>query len=141
MIIYVDTSTLLKLVIDEDGSDMAVTIWTAADIVASVSLVVVEASAALAAAKRGGRLNAEQHAAARDEVALLIEGLHVVETTEDLIDKAAALADEQALRGYDAVHLAGAVLAGATVLTSADADLCAAGDRLGFHIANPLMTS
>ena len=64
MITYVDTSTLLQLVIDEDGSDRASKIWTSADAVASVLLIVVEARAALAAAKRGRRLTAEQHAAA-----------------------------------------------------------------------------
>lgn len=141
MITYVDTSTLLKLVIDEDGSDRASMIWTSADTLASVALVVVEARAALAAAKRGRRLTAEQHAHARDELDGLLADLHIVEATEALIANAAALAEDDALRGYDAVHLAAALLVGATILSSADADLCAAADRRGLHIANPLMTT
>lgn len=140
MITYVDTSTLLKLVIDEDGSDRASTIWTSADTVASVALIVVEARAALAAAKRGRRLTAEQHADAREELDALLADLHIVEATEELIAEAAELAEADAL-GYDAVHLAAALLVGATVLSSADTDLCAAGDRRGLHIANPLMAS
>lgn len=141
MITYVDTSTLLKLVIDEDGSDRASMIWTSADTLASAALVVVEARAALAAAKRGRRLTAGQHAHARDELDGLLADLHIVEATEELIANAAALAEDDPLRGYDAVHLAAALLVGATILSSADADLCAAADRRGLHIANPLMTT
>ena len=141
MITYVDTSTLLKLVIDEDGSDRASTIWTSADSVASVALIVVEARAALATAKRGRRLTSEQHAGARQELDALVADLHIVEATEELIAEAAELAEAEALRGYDAVHLAAALLVEATVLSSADTDLCAAGERRGFHIANPLMVS
>ncbi|MEM9033829.1 MAG: type II toxin-antitoxin system VapC family toxin [Actinomycetota bacterium] len=139
MITYVETSTLLKLVIDEDGSDRADTIWTSADAVASVALIVVESSAALAAAKRGRRLTAEQHAEARENVDVLVDDLYIVEVNEELILIAADLADAEALRGYDVVRLAAAVLIGATVLSSADEDLCDAAGRLGLHVANPLM--
>lgn len=141
MITYVDTSTLLKLVIDEDGSDRAGMIWTSADMVASVALIVVEARAALAAARRGRRLNGEQHADAREELDALFADLHIVEVTEELIVEAAELAEVEALRGYDAVHLAAALLVGAAVLGSADTDLCAAAERRGLHIANPLTAS
>lgn len=138
MITYVDTSTLLKLVIDEDGSERAGTIWASADTVASVSLIAVEARAALATAKRGRRLTTEQHADARAELDTVLADLHIVEVTEELIAEAAELAEAEALRGYDAVHLAAALLVGATILTSADTDLCAAGDRRGLHVANPV---
>lgn len=141
MITYVDTSTLLKLVIDEEGSDRAGTIWTSADTVASVSLITVEARAALAAARRGRRLTAPQHADAREELDALLADLHIVEPTMELIADAADLADDEGLRGYGAVHLAAALLVGATVLSSADTDLCTAAERRGLHVANPLVTS
>lgn len=60
MITYVDTSVLLKLIVDEQGSDRAALIWSTADAVASVSLISVEARAAIAAAGRGRRLTAAQ---------------------------------------------------------------------------------
>lgn len=138
MITYVDTSTLLKLVIDEDGSDRAGMIWTSAETVASIVLITVEARAALAAARRGGRLTARQHGEARGELGALIADLHIVEPTEQLIAAAADLAEAEGLRGYDAVHLAAALLLDATVLSSADTDLCAAAQRQGLHVANPL---
>lgn len=138
MIAYVDTSSLLKLVIEEDGSERVELIWDTADSLASVSLVVVEGRAALAAAQHGGRLDPRGHRRARDEFAALIEELTIVEVTEELVANAAELAEAEALRAYDAVHLATALAIEATVLTSADTALCGAAERRGLHIANPL---
>lgn len=137
MITYVDTSTLLKLVVEEQGSSAAAVMWDAADALASVGLVVVEARAALAAANRAGRLTAEQHRAAKKGTSALIEELHLVEVSDDLITAAADLAEAEGLRGYDAVHLAGALLVEAEVLASADAALCEAAGRRGLHVSNP----
>jgi len=136
VITYVDTPTLIKLIIDEEGSDRAELIWQSADSVASVSLVVVEARAALAAAVRGDRLSSEQLHDAKTELAALVDDLHLVDVTENLIETAARLAETESLRGYDAVHLASALLVDAAVLTSADRDLCEAAERQGLHIAN-----
>jgi predicted nucleic acid-binding protein len=138
VITYVDTSTLLKLVIDEDGSERAELIWNSADVLASAATLVVEARAALAAAERARRLTAAQHQEAKAALAALVADLTVVEVTEDLIAQATDLAEEEALRGYDAVHLAAALTIEATVLTSADAALCDAAERRGLHVANPL---
>ena len=138
MIVYVGTSSLLKLLIDEDGSERAELIWNSADVLASVALVVVEGRAALAAAQRGALLDARQHRRARQAFEILVGALSIVEVTEALIVDAADLAEAEALRGYDALHLAAAVTVEATVFTSADSELCAAAQRRGLHIANPL---
>jgi len=138
VITYVDTSTLIKLIIDGEGSDRAELIWHSADFIVSVSLVVVEARAALAAALRGKRLSADQLSAAKKELAAFVDDLHLVEVTEELIESAAQLAETESLSGYDAVHLAAALFVGATVLSSADQTLCLAAERLGLHIADPL---
>lgn len=61
-----------------------------------------------------------------------------MEITEELIAEAADLAEAEALRGYDAAHLAAAVTVEAAVLTSADTALCEAAQRRGLHVANPL---
>jgi predicted nucleic acid-binding protein len=138
VITYVDTSTLLKLLIEEEGSEQAGVIWDAADVLASAALLVVEARAALAAAERGKRLTAAQLREAKTELATLVEELTVVEITQGLVDLAADLSEEEGLRGYDAVHLAAALTVEAVVLTSADIDLLAAADRRGLHVANPV---
>lgn len=138
MITYVDTSTLLKRLLDEEGSAAADVIWDAADVLVSVATVVVEARAALAAARRGGRLTSEELGDAKAAFSDLLEEVSIVEVTDDLIARAADLAEQEALRGYDAVHLAAALTVEAMVLTSADEALCAAAGRRGLHVANPL---
>lgn len=138
MITYIDTSTLLKLIIEEEGSERAMTIWSSADAVASVNLIVVEARAALAGARRIRRLTDTQHRSAVAELEVLLSDLHIVAVTDELVADAAELAAHEGLRGYDAVHLAAALALGATVLSSADTALCDAAARRGLHIANPL---
>jgi predicted nucleic acid-binding protein len=138
VITYVDTSSLLKLLVDEDGSERAALIWDASDTLASVALVAVEGRAALAAAHRGGRLGTAQHRRAREAFAALVDELTIVRVTDELLEAAADLAEEEGLRGNDAVHLAAALLIDATVLTSADRVLCDAAGRRGLHVANPL---
>lgn len=138
MITYVDTSTLLKRLLVEAGSPKADAIWDSADILASAVTLVVEARAALAAARRAGRLTAADHRTAKAELVDLLEEVTFIEITDELIGQAAELAETDALRGYDAIHLAAAIAIDATVLTSADAELCDAADRHGLRVANPL---
>lgn len=114
-------------------------VWDAADALASVRLVIVEARAALASATRGGRLTTQQHEQAKNELSALVGDLHLAEVTEDLISRAASLAEDEGLGGYDAVHLAAALHLGASVLTSADDALCEAAGRNDMHVANPLL--
>jgi hypothetical protein len=58
----------------------------------------------------------------------LVGDLHTVPVTDELVASAAELAEDEGLRGYDAIHLAAAL----TVLISA------AAARRGLHVANPL---
>ena len=138
MVTYVDTSTLLKLIVDEEGSERALTIWSSADAVASANLIEVEARAALAAAKRGRRLTAAQLRSAIAELGALVSDLHIVPVRDELVASAGELAGAEGLRAYDAVHLAAAIAIEATVLSSADAALCASASHRGPYIANPL---
>jgi predicted nucleic acid-binding protein len=140
VITYVDTSTLLKLIIDEQGSDRAALIWSSADAVASVTLITVEARAAIAAAARGRRLTAIQARDAVGELDALLRVLYLMPVTDELVAAAAELAAVEGLRGYDAVHLAAALDIRATVFGSADTTLCAAAERRGLHVANPLIS-
>jgi predicted nucleic acid-binding protein len=138
VITYVDTSTLLKLLVEEPGSPQAAVIWDSAEVVAAARVLHVEARAALAAAGHAGRLSPAQLRRTKSELASLWQQFTVIEVTEGLVDSAGDLAEQERLRGYDAIHLAAALEIGADLLTSADADLCAAGRRLGMHVANPV---
>jgi len=138
VITYVDTSTLLKLIVDETGSDAAEQIWTTADSLVAVSLIEVEARAALGSARRHERLSPAEHRRGMQSLRQLLDQLDIVDVTATVITTAGDLAEIHGLRGYDAVHLAAAAVVGADIVTSADRDLCAAAHREGFNIANPI---
>ena len=109
MIAYFDTSAIVPLVIDEPGSELARAHWLGADRLVTVRLALVEARAALAHARRGRRITGAQHRAAVDELPDLFEQVEFVDIDEALVARAGAIAEDRALRAYDAVHLAAAV--------------------------------
>jgi uncharacterized protein len=137
VITYVDTSVLIKVLVEEPGTDAARQLWSNSDDLASVALVAVEARAALAAAQRAGRLTRAQHRRSVTSLFALLDQLDLIGISDDLVQQAGDLAESESLRGYDAVHLAGAVLVGATVMASADRALCDAATHHGLHVANP----
>ena len=137
MIAYVDTSTLIKLLIAEPGSIEARRIWSEAQKLVSAKTVIVEAHAALGAARRAGRLDARRFAGATSSLQLIIDQIALVDISDDIISFASLLAVTEGLRGHDAIHLAAALLARVDALTSSDTDLCAAAQRNGLHVANP----
>ena len=140
MIYYVDTSTLIKLLVDEVGTAEAAAIWDDADTLVTVRIAHVEARAALAAARRHRRITATVLRDALAGLEVLWSQLSVVEVDEELMRLAGDLAETHDLRGYDAVHLAAAHLVGAGVFSSADRRLCDAATASGFHVANLIPT-
>ncbi|OWY62333.1 VapC toxin family PIN domain ribonuclease [cyanobacterium TDX16] len=133
---YVDTSTLLKLLVDEPGTSIARDVWTAASALTSVPLTQVEARAGLAAAARSDRITQQQLGQAKRMLADLVWQLDLIEVSDELVALAGDVAEDDALRGYDAVHLAAALLAGCDVLTSADRRLLAAAEQRGLLVVD-----
>ena len=109
MIAYFDTSALLKLVIDEDGTDKAAFLWQQAGEVVASRLAWPEAAAALAAARRGRRLSDKGYQTAADGLLACLARCAMVSVADPLIDQAADLAGGYALRAADAIHLATAL--------------------------------
>lgn len=109
MILYLDTSALVKLYVEEDGTP-AVAAWVAeAHVVATARIAYAEARAAFARHHREGALTP---ALLRRIVARLDEDwgrYTVLEVTDVLVRNAGRFAEAYALRGFDAVHLAAAV--------------------------------
>ncbi|HZV72391.1 MAG TPA: type II toxin-antitoxin system VapC family toxin [Conexibacter sp.] len=109
MIVYFDTSALIKLVFDEPGSDVAAELWDRAEAVASSQLIYPEARAAAAAAHRGSRIDARTLRTAVRAIDELCQELDMIGLDDTLARVAGDLAERHALRGYDAVHLASAI--------------------------------
>ncbi len=137
MIVYFDTSALVKVLVREEGTAAAREIWTAAQAVVATPLVEVEARAALAAAQRGCRLSPSSHRTVKQALSELLAEVTLVPVTSELTSRAADLAESEALRGYHAVHLA-AALTVADVLASADRPLGRAALARGLQVADPL---
>ena len=137
MIAYFDTSALIPLLIAEPGSAVAGRLWDTADRVVSARLVYPEARTALAMAHRQNRLTTRQHRAAKRELDDLHRQLDIVELDAALAASAGDLAETYGLRGYDAVHLAAALLVHDPdlVLTAGDNDLLAAASDAGLATA------
>lgn len=110
MIAYFDSSALVKLVIEEPGSEDAAVLWDAADAVVSSRVAVAEVRAALAAARRDHRLADDQLLDAKRLWAEFSDALRVVELSAELAQRAGDLAEGYALSGFDAVHMASAQL-------------------------------
>jgi uncharacterized protein len=108
VIAYFDTSAVVPLLIAESGSARAASLWDGANRVVSVRLLYPETRAALAQAKRLGRLTTQQLRDAVTEFDSLFEVIDLVGVDDALARRAGELAEVRQLRGYDAVHLAAA---------------------------------
>lgn len=108
MIGYLDTSAFVPLLIDEPTSTACRRFWDDADVIVSSRLLYVETAAALAVARRLGRLTANQHRQCLRRMDRMWTAVDVIEPDEQVVSRGAALAHPLALRGYDAVHCASA---------------------------------
>ena len=138
MISYFDTSILLKLLIaDEASRAESQRLWVDSDFAVCAEIGYAEARAALAALRRNERLSAAALRTANDQLELLWGQMSVVVVDTELVRAAGALAEREALRGYDAVHLAAAIAGQVTVVASADRQLVEAAHQRGFGVAEP----
>ena len=137
MIAYFDTSAVIPLIIEEPSSEVCSRLWDAATRAVSIRLLYPEARAALARARRMGRISGAQLLAAVTELDGLIAQIDHIEITPELARAAGELAQTHGLRGYDAVHLAAASTAAddSLVLATGDAELVAAAQARGLAVA------
>jgi predicted nucleic acid-binding protein len=105
--------------------------------VISSRLIYPEARAALALAERMQRLTATELRTAVDDLNSIVEEIDYLEVTANLALSAGQLAEAHALRGYDAVHLASAVVVNDAelVLVTGDHHLGSAAHDVGVSVA------
>ena len=139
MTTYFDTSAVVKLLVQEEDSAQARGLWDGASAAVTSRLAYPESRAALAAARRGGRLTKGSLDAAKRILDRVWAQVHVVELTSEIAVAAGDLAERFALRGYDAVHLASAISlgTGSAILATWDDDLAVAAGRAGLNTAPP----
>jgi len=153
-IYYLDTSALVKCYVPERG-----TAWTLSLVAQSPSavtpqnqiitslLALAEGGAALARRQRSGEIAATERAELFDRLFTDCRDRYKLLPVDELtVQRAAQLTQHHPLRGYDAVHLASAILLRdvlmaadlpAPIFVCADANLCAVASIEGLAVENP----
>lgn len=126
----------------EDGSELADELWATSALRISSHLIYPESRAALAAAARSGRIDARAQTRAVGDLDHATTAMELVGVDHALARQAGRLAEEHALRGYDAVHLATALGIDDPnlLIVTWDRDLARAGRRCGHPVAPALDT-
>lgn len=134
MTLYLDTSALLKLYVAERGSKLVKNALEEAHDVAIATVGYAEARAALARRQREGALTERSLKTAVRALERDWESFTRLEVTDGMARLAGGLAEHHRLRGFDAVHLAAALMlqreAGSLVFVGFDERLTRAARSL-----------
>jgi predicted nucleic acid-binding protein len=104
--LYLDTSSLVKLYVEEAGSDDVRDLVAQATVIATSIVAYAEARAALARLRRGGDLSPARFAAAKRTFEEQWPAFLALGVTAPVSREAGEFAERYALRGFDALHLA-----------------------------------
>jgi predicted nucleic acid-binding protein len=131
VILYLDTSSLIKLYFREEGSEAIRSLIQQARTLTSSAVAYVETRSGLVRGWRGHRLTDLEYSAAQDAFERDWTRYFVEDATLSLVREAAVLAERYFLRGLDAIHLASALtlqreLRDAVTFSSADNRLMSA---------------
>jgi predicted nucleic acid-binding protein len=108
LILFCDTSALIKLYIQEDASEAMQALVAQASTVALCRIAWAEAMAALARRARESPVDAEVIEIVRTRLRADWPRYAVIEISQAVVELAGDYADTFALRGYDSVQLAAA---------------------------------
>jgi predicted nucleic acid-binding protein len=134
--LYLDTSDLVKLYLDEDGSAGIRSLVAQADAIVTSAVTYAEVRATFARRRRERLLNAAQYAAAVVQFDRDWSRLASIPLMAELAQSAGRLADRLGLRGFDAIQLASFELLASRSedelhFSSADERLVKAAKKLG----------
>ena len=104
--LYLDTSSLVKLYVEEAGSGEVRELVAGAAVVATSIVAYAESRAALARLRRSGTLTSAPFVAAKRDFEKQWPAFLALEVTAAVGREAGEYAERYALRGFDALHLA-----------------------------------
>ena len=108
MILFCDTSALLKLFIDEQDSENMIKARSSSEGIAVCRITWAESMAAFAQRTRFKGANQAGLAQARSMFEQVWPGFAIADVTQSLVEQAGVFSEAFALRGYDSVQLAAA---------------------------------
>ncbi len=120
MILYLDTSALVKLYVREPGSTALRAHAAKAGALATSMVAYAEARAAFARLKQSGASSDTRHQQRLQQFEHDWEALLRVELAADVLRSAGDLAEIYGLRGFDSIHLASALWLKARVSEAVD---------------------
>lgn len=107
--LYLDTSALVKLLVDEPGSDLAREAFRNASLASASALGYVEAVSALTRSRNADRISAARFEASLDELKRIWSAIDIHAVTTEVIEDATQAVVDHELRAYDSLHLATAL--------------------------------
>ena len=110
MILYLDTSSLVKLYVEEAASADVEDLVGSAEIAGTSLIAYAEARAAFARRLRENAFSSKDYSRLCSQFELDWENFLTIHVTREIVRMAGDLAEKHSLRGYDAVHLASAVM-------------------------------
>ncbi len=107
--IYLDTSALLKLYVEEDGRELVRSAVEDAEVAATSTVAYAEARAGLGRRLREGDFTDAEHRRIVDHLSEQWRGYDRLAVSNLVAFRAGELAERHALRGFDSIHLASAL--------------------------------
>ena len=145
--VYLDTSALIKLYVEEEGTEQVVAITHDFDGVQVITLDVtpLEARSAVRRRQREGDISGADADRILDRIEDDTSSSFLVQpSTSAVIEWAARLIDRHPLGAYDALQLAGClvirdIVPGPLTFVCADVRLCGAAELEGLAVLNPML--
>ncbi len=139
MIVYLDTSSLVKLYVEEIGSDRVRDIAHQAAVISTSKIAYAEARSAFARKQREGGFSVNTLRKVVEDLNRDWESYFVIEISDGLIRSAGDFAEKYLLRGFDSIHLSSAVqlknkVESETYFSSADGRLNQSAEREGMIV-------
>jgi predicted nucleic acid-binding protein len=139
LIIYLDTSALLKQYIQEAGSEDVEKLLASSEGTGTNQLTYVEMASAISRAVRMELISADEAQLTWEDFLVDWELLVRLDTSGQITKRAATLAWEHGLRGYDAMHLASALtwqdaIDTPVTLATYDRELWSAAQKAGMDV-------
>ena len=139
MILYLDSSALVKHYIQEDGSEEISSLIEKAENTGTVLITFAEMASALSKSVRMGWVERKGAEGAWLDFKEQWLTFTRIDITNSVLDKAGQLAWEYELRGYDAIHLAAALtwqdlMETSVTLGTFDKELWKAGKGIGINV-------
>ena len=144
LIVYIDSSALIKIFVEEDGSlkikqYMKETVAVGNVCFMTAAITKAEIMAGLSAIRRGRHITQREFEEAVANFRDLWLVFSIADVTTALIDHAGEIGLTYKIKGCDAFQLASALECEADLLISTDNDLNAAAIAQGVNVWNPML--